>query len=653
VIDSIEDDPEVETSEEADEPDLNWFECPMLPRSNMLAVIERNRELDGRSVNLFRNALAREPRSDLFRHYVGPNLYHPGSHYIYTTPDPSRYRFKNWRPEITAVAIEHRSVAPCGVFSNTLSWIDEADLSPGERTYNAGFSVYTFEPDCNSLEDQLRVIYSGQLRRIDAELRRYRDYRGYEVVYSGGKSLHFHFCFDLRHLKRDLAVSSNSSYRGNWTRDLPDCLLRPAYAASWNRLAAMFCEIADLQPDQRLRSWEQLRRCPWALRLVRGGHPLGLPNAYLIPQPVLASDIFRNTKRGATEWFHDPDKLGELCRDEHMRRRKTFIERDFDATSREQELFGQQAPAVFSQIIGSEYPKFAGFEVNETGLRCRFYNGPGDNNPSSFCEGNRSRILLQGQHDFASDGIPLSTTPNQVFDWIVSQHRGSLSDQSDLSPGDWIIRRSKAAVHDRASLARFIEDHMVEMVAPPAASVTPAWIEKLVGRVGNSNTHVLIRGPQGCGKSTKMMVKIPAIYENDPGVIVFSSPSIQQAEEKIETFERMNKDERFAPYLYLSLTALYERFCLSSDRIDHLDILAEGGSSWLHAVYQRQRDVYDAMFAYRCCLFDLRVEGKIPVLFGTHETMRQHASGGMTRLFYSPGFNEKWFEPMTLQDREN
>jgi hypothetical protein len=148
------------------------------------------------------------------------------------------------------------------VFSNTLSWIDEANLLPGERTRNAGFAVYTFEPNSDALDDQLRIIYSGQLRQIDADLRRYRDYRGYEVVYSGNKSLHFHFCFDLRHLKRDLAVTGNSSYRDNWTRDLPDNLLRPAYAVSWDRLAARFCEIASVQPDPRLRSWEQLRRCP-------------------------------------------------------------------------------------------------------------------------------------------------------------------------------------------------------------------------------------------------------------------------------------------------------------------------------------------------------------------------------------------------------
>jgi hypothetical protein len=641
---------------------LDWFECPVLSHRDMLAVIERQKDLDGRAINLFKNALEREPRSDLFRHYIWPHLYHPGSHYIYTTPDPRLYKFKNWRPEITAAVIEHSAIGGCGLFSNTLSWIDKADLPPGERTYNAGFAVYTFEPDFNSLDNQLRVIYSGRLKRIDAELRRYRDYRGYEVVYSGGKSLHFHFCFDLRHLKRDLVVTGNSSYRDNWTRDLPDSLLRPAYAVSWDRLAAMFREIAEIEPDPRLRSWEQLRRCPWAFRLVSGAHPLGLPHGFLIRQPVLASAIFQNAKRRATEWFHDPDKLGESCRHEHVRRRKVLCKQDFSVTSREIELFDQYAPEMFRQIIGSDYPKFAGSEIDETGFRCHFYNGPDDRNPSSFCEGNRSRILLQGRHDFATDGVPLGTTPNQVFDWIVSQHGppgqtgGSTATrgvESNAPADDWIMRRYKAAVNDRASLAKFIDDHIVEIIAPATHNVAPAWIEKLFGPIGHRNSHVLIRGPQGCGKSTKMMEKIPNIYENDPGVILFSSPSIRQAEEKIETFQRVNKDERFVPYLYLSLTALYERFCPSSDQLDHLDILEEGGSSWLHAVFVRQRDVYDAMYAYRCRLFDLREEGKIVVLFGTHETMRQHASNGMTRLFYSPGFNDKWFETMALHDREN
>jgi hypothetical protein len=501
------------------------------------------------------------------------------------------------------------------------------------------------------LADQLRIIWSGRLKRIDAELRRFRDYRGYEAVYSGGKSVHFHFVFDLRHLKHDLIAAGNSSYRENWTRDLPDALLRPAYEICWNRLAAIFCSIAEIddQPDANLRRWEQLRRCPWALRQIHGAHPLGLPSEHRIPQVVLAQNVFKHIKRGATEWFHNPRMLLEQCGSEQVRRRpKRLIERDIALTSRELELFDQHAPEMFRQMVGAEYPKFVGFEVNETGFKCFFYNSAGDHTPSSFCEGNRDRIVLQGRHGFDSEGVTIGAAPNQIFDWIVSQQRG----EGDPLPDDWIMRRYKAAVHDRISLASFLDENMIEMVAPRATSTAPGWMVKLLDTREDPNTHVLVRGPQGCGKSTKIMQTIPILYERDRGVIFFSSPSIEQAQEKVETFERVNQDEQFIPYLYLSLTALYERFCPEPDRITHSEILEEGGSSWLHAVYERQREVYDQMFRYRCRLFELIAGGKMPVLFGTHESMRQHAAEGTTRIFYAKDFSDSWFEPLPKEERQ-
>jgi hypothetical protein len=346
VIEIVEFDPMHEDIEDHTDPD--WFECPILPRADMLAVIERRRQLDGRSLNLFRNALERKPRSDLLEHYIVPNLYRPGEHYIYTTPDANQYRFRNWRPELTAAAVECQTLAACALFSNPLAWIDETDLRPSERTYNAGFTVYTIESDQIPLDDQLQIIWSGKLKRIDADLRRYRDYRGYEVVYSGGKSLHF------------------------WTRDLPDLLLRPAYAANWDRLApsaTMFCDIAELdpnefQPDRALAQWEQLRRCPWALRAIHGAHPLGLPSGYRVRQPVIAAGVFQHARRDAVDWFHVPEKLEQLCRSEEKRRPpRTLFQEDFIVTTRELVLFETQAPEKFRQLIGTEYPKFARFDV--------------------------------------------------------------------------------------------------------------------------------------------------------------------------------------------------------------------------------------------------------------------------------------------------
>jgi hypothetical protein len=99
VIDPIEDD-NPDDADDFDAPEPNWWGCPTLLPADMLAMIQRNKGLDGRAVNLFRNALKGQPRSGLLEHYIGPNLYHPGSHYMYTTPDPRRSWSKNWRSAV-------------------------------------------------------------------------------------------------------------------------------------------------------------------------------------------------------------------------------------------------------------------------------------------------------------------------------------------------------------------------------------------------------------------------------------------------------------------------------------------------------------------------------------------------------------------------
>jgi hypothetical protein len=644
VIDLID---ELEVLGDLAEPDPSWFECPILRRAEMLATIKQKGALDGRSVNLF-SALERPPKSDLLELYLWENLYRPGFHYIYVTPDPSRYGSADWQPALAGASVAASLAGACTLFSNTLSW---GESPPSERTYNAGFAVYTIEFDHVPLVDQLRIIWSGKLKRIDAELSAFRDYRGFEAVYSGSKSIHFHFIFDLRHLKHDLITAGNSSYRDNWMRDLPDALLRPAYGICWERLTTIFRCVAEVddQPDQSLRRWEQLRRCPWALRQIRSTHPLGLPSDHRIPQVVLAEAIFQKTKRRATEWFHEPNSLFERCSKEQIRRRpKPLIEQDIAFTSRELDLFEQHAPETFRKLIGVEYPKFSRFEVNQTGFRCFFLNGSDDRNPSSFCEGNRDRIVLQGRHAFDPNGMTIGATPNQIFNWIASQHR----DAGDPGSDDWITRRYKAAVHDRESLTRFLDENMIEMVAPRTTGATAGWLVRLLDTHDDPNTHVLIRGPQGCGKSTKIMQNIPEIYERDRGVIFFSSPSIAQAQEKVETFARVNQDEQFVPFLYLSLTALYERFCPEEDRVAHEEILQQGGSSWLRAIYERQREIYEQMFAYRLGLVGLRDARKIPVLFGTHETMRQHVAENTTRIFYAKDFCDRWFEPLAKEERQ-
>jgi hypothetical protein len=62
VIAPIDDDPDSACDFDEPEPGPSWFDCPMLPRGDMLAIIERKKDLDGRAINLFRSAeMAIEP----------------------------------------------------------------------------------------------------------------------------------------------------------------------------------------------------------------------------------------------------------------------------------------------------------------------------------------------------------------------------------------------------------------------------------------------------------------------------------------------------------------------------------------------------------------------------------------------------------------
>ena len=190
--------------------------------------------------------------------------------------------------------------------------------------------------------------------------------------------------------------------------------------------------------------------------------------------------MFKNTKRGATEWFHEPATLLEMCGSEKVRRRRNiFAEQDFSVKSVELELFERHASEMFQQIDRHRLPEVRRLRDQREGVQVLLPKCfiPDDLKPSSSLRSsNRDRIVLQGQHDFGSDGLVAAATPNQIFDWILARHG-----QSKEKPDDWITRRYKAAVHDRNSLAQFRDDHMVDMVAPPATSATPAWIEKLLG----------------------------------------------------------------------------------------------------------------------------------------------------------------------------
>jgi hypothetical protein len=95
---------------------------------------------------------------------------------------------------------------------------EKAALEPKHRATNIGFLVVTIEYDCRTTEEMEECLGwtrdvkgDGKFSRspfaaVDRELTRFADYRGYTIVFTGNRSLHFHLIFSTTHLERTMEL---------------------------------------------------------------------------------------------------------------------------------------------------------------------------------------------------------------------------------------------------------------------------------------------------------------------------------------------------------------------------------------------------------------------------------------------------------------
>jgi hypothetical protein len=595
-----------------------WLSAPRLGAEAVLRQAEKH--LDKQSLNLFHNAFS-NPKSDLTRIFLQDYLLADQS-YLYTSCDPSHAKIVNAEPDWTRAAIEHHFPLPfphaIPLFSNPLSY--DFTKPSKQRAFNAGYCVYTMEFDKLPLAEQCAIITDGRLAAFHDTLIGFRDFRGHEIVFSAGKSLHFHFVFDLTHMKHGL-----SSVRDRCQVELPDEVLRTAYKLVWTRLKDLFCSACavDSEPDWTLNQYERMRRFPWGLRRIMELGPLGFPLQHMVPQVVLASDVYKKQKaRGEVQWFHDVEELIYDIREQPVEPVKRS--RKFQVPTHERSIVDKTFPRIFDTMVSHLGMRYSHYDFCAEGIAVYFHNSPDDEVPSSVCVGDHRGILIQSRNpDLHSDGVFLDKSPNEIFTLEVGSAQSML--QHDF----------ESNVYDQDGVSQFLDRAIAELV------------------VLKTRRRACIVGPQGCGKSTRAMKNIPEMSRNDPGRIMFSSLSREQAMEKLAAFKHICQEQvdcrQYEGFLYLSLTALYEQYCPPDERITYIKVYEDGGSSWLHTIFEQQPVYFGMMMDYRDTLIDIYMRGKTPVYFGCHETARQHVrEAAMTRAFYAPDFSEKWFH----MDRE-
>jgi hypothetical protein len=181
---------------------------------------------------------------------------------------------------------------------------------PLERATNIGFLVVTIEFDCRrpeQLEENLTWTRSrngdgdflgSPFAELDREFRRVKEYRGFSIVFSGNKSLHFHFIFSTEHL---LTVPSEA-IAGDRLTDFrrASALLHNAHKRYWDHVHEGFLRILNpsMPADLKLRSLTQWRRAPWGIRVLDEDSVLGLPKGTRVPQLVIREKILQRAPKG-------------------------------------------------------------------------------------------------------------------------------------------------------------------------------------------------------------------------------------------------------------------------------------------------------------------------------------------------------------------
>lgn len=575
---------------------------------------------DGRT-DLFIEAIDCE-KSDLLR-LIRANLFSHGEHYLYLAPADGGHRNNFDAFHSSRVARGDADIAEFAVFAGPFRYCPVGMRAmaspPSARPVNIGFLVHTIEFDTVGLGRQLH--FARRIGKIDRRLREFCDYRGHAVVYSGGKSPHYHFLSDLHHLRH----IPHAARHGKFSGEMPEEYLPELHRRAWARLSEIFraeLDAGDAKPDASLASLAQPRRLPLGHRRVGKNHPLGFPEGAHVRQVVLAEKIAKTAPRGADKWLHDPAALNE-CRDalQAERAQQPMLSADaWDAVRAARSIEAGFTPAQIQ----------AGMAVADIDQkRTRIRNSRRDSNPGSVFLGDFKTIRTIGTDATAAlhdNGVGFS-----------EQMRVNARMASAIPfDGDELNREFRARVSDPHQVYPFL----AERIAVP---LLLSGVTAIVTAEGAGKTHAAMKS------ADTLIANAPLADANGKRWVIFACPEYQQLHQKIAEFRRIWGEDIIA-FEMRSVTRLYEDAIEELQRDGHDDIKAaneqqalESGRAWLRYVCEEQPEVWRLMRRTPERLWRLIREGRKIVLFAVHEVARRHILSGVSRLFYSPELEAEFF----------
>ena len=551
----------------------------------------------------------------------------------------------------------------------TTGFDPETAAAPKVRLTNIGFLIVTIEYDCkfsNEFEEILSWTRGkdgkgrcAAFSTVDQELCKLSDYRGYSIVLSGSRSLHFHIIFSTTHLKnapyqatakeRQQAYNEHSALLENayciyWehTNDAFDRLLEPSFKADLKQ---------SLKADRQLRQPTQWRRTPWEIRtLDKPSTILGLNKGTEVPQIVILENI-RTRASKTNKGFLVPESFS--CDPMPV---------PTNPSRQAPQISGDISPLITllqeECSEWGEYPKPVQVSQQHNDWVINFRNHPGDKKPSTIVMGQYRPLLLRGRHDFGDRKflLPLDMTANALVDHLAL--RTGLATIASTKPASQTSNASTNPATSRWCHARVLDEYSNKFKGSfaeplsdkPLQEIKEIYRDKLwheFFRSRDLSDKIVVNSGEGIGKTSTILPLLldeagDEAMRHEDGILRFCAlafRSHEQARLKAEEFQNAG----YSVVVWRSFWDHYKEACaiLKQKEIARHEFTDTSPKAVLAKIKKRQRLVFDHLERARKALWQAPATftSYSTVLLLTHRTVQTWDAGTLTRAWHHPEFD--------------
>lgn len=480
------------------------------------------------------------------------------------------------------------------------------------------FWAFTFEhdpDDTDGFQMQLDWIWQkdadgpSSLGRLDGYLRKhYRDYRGFTVVWSGGKSIHIHLIFDTAHLARDaclhaaaLANTDPDHRLKNWSGDIRDDAVWNYHKMKWETLAGLFKSKAgiNVEFDDSLKPLYQKRRMPWAIREAEEGNFHGFPVGTWIPQIVLDERLVKTSPKGAGGWLLTAAEANAVPPKIPAQRSR--------GTRRDQTSDTELLDAMIDYLAkawGRDFPRPANVEWLDGSPSVHFYNHANDQHPSTYLGSGHSRLVYRGAGAPSSDPIVAQLPRGMSLDDLVffleeQIGRGVPTSSPGIAAPFKSGNNLAVLAHYRHARDQSLEGNRAGLRQAVFMQLEAKPFSVIVTAEGGGKSSTLLDTALSYRLEDCIEAKFPGhgLVSPSRGLQVFASMANDQAREQYRNFVSRRGNQNHAVLLF-GFSEYYQQANARRsvgetwEYITHEDALSSGYNSQHDAVYAEQPDIY-------------------------------------------------------------